>query len=96
MKKTMAILVVTIGLISIAFAAPQGVGEKMKEGVKRVAKGTKDVAGATATKTKSVARTTKRKTVKGAKTTKRVTKTGMRKVGGGTEKAGKAIKKAGQ
>ena len=103
MKKIAIAFVVSFALLSSVFAAPQSVGEKMKQGAGKVVDKTKEVGSATAEGTKTVvkkvskgARTAKHKTVRGAKATKRVTKTGLRKVGGGTEKAGKAIKKAGQ
>ena len=94
MKKIILVLLVTFTLLVGAMA--QDAGDKMKQGVKSIGKGAKEVGSATATGAKTVTKKVVKGTKKVGKKTVKGTKTGVRKVGEGTEKVGQKVKKAGQ
>ncbi len=94
MKKITFALFVTFTLLVGALA--QDAGDKMKQGVKSIGKGAKDVGSATATGAKTVTKKVVKGTKKVGKKTVRGTKKGVRKVGEGTEKLGEKMKKVGQ
>jgi hypothetical protein len=93
MKKITFALFVTFALFTGALA--QDAGDKMKQGVKSIGKGAKDVGTATAEGAKTVTKKTVRGTKKVTRKTVKGTKKGIKKVGEGTEKVGEKMKKAG-